>query len=190
VVSGGKPAALLYGVQWEEVHLPEQVRHTLYQVPAATALVEAIYEGAMQVSTLRNHGGLGLGTFGGPDGEMVIVDGHSFQVRGDGSVREVRDNVLSPFAAVTATSADQAMCLDYCPDLSHLTSQLTRSASASMPCGCGLTWHVGGARTHRIEHVGRFAGAKHVLNKDAGRCRDSAASALSDLASMIGQPKK
>ena len=101
----------------------EQVRHTLYQVPAATALVEAIYEGAMQVSTLRNHGGLGLGTFGGPDGEMVIVDGHSFQVRGDGSVREVRDNVLSPFAAVTAFSADQAITLDYCPDLSHLTSQ-------------------------------------------------------------------
>ena len=29
-----------------------------------------------------------------------------------------------------------------------------------------------------------------VLNKDAGRCRGSAASALSDLASMIGQPKK
>jgi hypothetical protein len=106
VVSGGKPAALLYGVGWEEVHLPEQVRHALYQVSTATALVEGIYEGAVQVSTLRNHGDLGLGTFEGLDGEMVIVDGHFFQVRGDGSVREVRDNVLNPFAG-----SDR----DFCP---------------------------------------------------------------------------
>ena len=111
------------GVGWEEVRLPEQVRHTLYQVSTATALVEGIYEGAVQVSTLRKHGDLGLGTFEGLDGEMAIVDGQFFQVRSDGSVSEVRDNVLSPFAAVTAFSADQVLTLDDCPDLSHLTSQ-------------------------------------------------------------------
>ena len=105
------------------ISLPEREQHTLYQVSTATALVEGIYEGAVQVSTLRNHGDLGLGTFVDLDGEMVIVDGHFFQVRSDGSVREVQDNVLSPFAAVTAFSADEAITLDYCSDLSHLTSQ-------------------------------------------------------------------
>jgi alpha-acetolactate decarboxylase len=55
---------------------------------------------------------------------MVIVDGQFFQVRGDRSVREIRDNVLSPVRGiVTAFSADQAINLDYCPDLSHLTSK-------------------------------------------------------------------
>jgi acetolactate decarboxylase len=103
--------------------LPEQVRHTLYQVSTATALVEGVYEGAVQVSTLRKHGDLGLGTFEGLDGEMVIVDGHFYQLRSDGSVREVQDNALSPFAAVTAFSDDQAITLDDCPDLSHLTSK-------------------------------------------------------------------
>ena len=103
--------------------MSEQIQHTLYQVSTAAALVEGIYEGAVQVSTLREHGDLGLGTFEGLDGEMVIVDGHFYQVRSDGSVREVQDNVLSPFAAVTAFSADQAITLDYCPDLSFLTSQ-------------------------------------------------------------------
>jgi acetolactate decarboxylase len=44
-------------------------------------------------------------------------------VSSDGSVGEVQDNVLSPFAAVTAFAADQAITLDDCPDLSHLTSQ-------------------------------------------------------------------
>ena len=41
----------------------------------------------------------------------------------DGSMREVQDNVLSPFAAVTAFSSDKAITLDYCPGLSYLTSQ-------------------------------------------------------------------
>src|SRR4051812_1872944 len=55
--------------------------HTLYQVSTATALVEGIYQGAVRVGTLREHGDLGLGTFENLDGEMVIVDGHFFQVR-------------------------------------------------------------------------------------------------------------
>ena len=92
--------------------MAKDVQHTLYQVSPATALVEGIYQGAVQVATLRAHGDLGLGTFEGLDGEMVIVDGHFFQVRSDGSVREVQDNVLSPFAAVTAFSADQAITPD------------------------------------------------------------------------------
>ena len=103
--------------------MPERGPHTLYQVSTATALVEGIYEGAVEIATLRAHGNLGLGTFEGLDGEMVIVEGHFFQVRSDGSVTEVQDNVLSPFAAVTAFSADQAITVGDCPDLSHLTSQ-------------------------------------------------------------------
>ena len=99
------------------------VHHTLYQVSTATALVEGIYQGAVRVATLRRHGDLGLGTFESLDGEMVIVDGRFFQVRADGSVKEVQDGVLSPFAAITAFSPDQSILLEDCPDLSHLTSR-------------------------------------------------------------------
>lgn len=103
--------------------MAEQIQHTLYQVSTATALVEGIYQGAVKVSTLRENGDLGLGTFEGLDGEMVIVDGHFFQASSDGSVREVPDDVLSPFAAITAFTPDQSMTLNDCPDLSYLTSQ-------------------------------------------------------------------
>lgn len=102
--------------------MPDVVQHTLYQVSTATALVEGIYQGAVRVSTLREHGDLGLGTFENLDGEMVIVDGHFFQVRSDGSVREVADSTLSPFAAITAFSPDPAVTLADCPDLAHLTA--------------------------------------------------------------------
>lgn len=100
--------------------------HTLYQVSTATALVEGIYEGALPIAALRKRGDLGLVTFEDLDGEMVIVDGHFFQVRSDGSVREVEDSVLTPFAAITAFSSDSTVSLDYCPDVAHLTSRFDR----------------------------------------------------------------
>jgi acetolactate decarboxylase len=54
---------------------------------------------------------------------MVIVDGHFFQVRSDGSVREVDDNVLSPFAVITGFAPEPIVTLDQCPDLADLTSR-------------------------------------------------------------------
>ena len=101
-----------------------QVSHsTLYQVSTATALVEGIYQGAVRVRTLREHGDLGLGTFENLDGEMVIVDGRFFQARSDGSVTEVDDNVLAPFAVITRFAPDPAIVIQQCPDLSHLLAQ-------------------------------------------------------------------
>jgi len=101
-----------------------QVSHsTLYQVSTATALVEGIYQGAVRVRTLREHGDLGLGTFENLDGEMVIVDGRFFQARSDGSVTEVDDNVLAPFAVITRFAPDPAIVMQQCPDLSHLLAQ-------------------------------------------------------------------
>ena len=97
--------------------------HILYQVSTATALVEGVYQGAVRVGTLREHGDLGLGTFVDLDGEMVVVDGDFFQVRGDGSVREVDDSVMSPFAVITRFSPESAVTLEQCPDMTHLTSR-------------------------------------------------------------------
>jgi acetolactate decarboxylase len=97
--------------------------HTLYQVSTSTALVEGIYQGAVRVGTLREHGDLGLGTFEDLDGEMVVVDGQFFQVRSDGSVRECGDDVLSPFAVVTQFAPETKVSLPECPDLSHLTAR-------------------------------------------------------------------
>jgi acetolactate decarboxylase len=100
-----------------------QVSHsTLYQVSTATALVEGIYQGAVRVQTLREHGDLGLGTFENLDGEMMIVDGRFFQASSDGLVKEVDDDVLCPFAVVTRFAPDSALVLQKCPDLAHLVS--------------------------------------------------------------------
>jgi acetolactate decarboxylase len=101
----------------------EAAHHTLYQVSTAAALVEGIYQGAVRVGNLRQHGDHGLGTFEELDGEMVVVGGHFFQVRCDGSVREVGDEVLTPFAVVTRFLPETEVTLDGCPDLRSLTSR-------------------------------------------------------------------
>ncbi|MDX2226869.1 MAG: acetolactate decarboxylase [Verrucomicrobiae bacterium] len=79
-----------------------QVRHsTLFQISNITALVEGIYEGEITIDQLREHGDFGLGTFEGLDGEMIVVDGHFYQVRSDGRATEVEGSVKTPFAVVT-----------------------------------------------------------------------------------------
>ena len=98
-------------------------RGLLYQVSTSSALVEGVYEGAVLIGALRKHGNLGLGTFENLDGEMVIVDGHFFQVRSDGSVNEVGDEVASPFAVVTHFKPDLKVIMNECPNLKSLSSQ-------------------------------------------------------------------
>ena len=100
--------------------------HTLYQISTSTALVEGIYQGALRVGDLREHGDLGLGTFEDLDGEMVILNGHFFQAQCDGSVREVGDDALTPFAVITRFEPQVPVTVAQCPDLSHLTSQIDR----------------------------------------------------------------
>ena len=82
--------------------MAERVPNTLYQVSTATALVEGIYQGAVQVAALREHGDLGLGTLESLDGEMVVVDGNFFQVCSDGSVREGQDMTYLPSVCISS----------------------------------------------------------------------------------------
>ena len=52
------------------------------------ALVAGVYAGAVSVQGLLEHGDFGLGTFANLDGEMVVLEGHVYQVQGTGRVSE------------------------------------------------------------------------------------------------------
>ncbi len=54
----------------------------------------------MPCRTLMRRGDLGIGTFDKLDGEMVLLDGHVYQVRSDGKVYSPNKNVTTPFASV------------------------------------------------------------------------------------------
>jgi len=72
----------------------------VYQVSTSGAIFDGVFEGFVTIADLRRHGDLGIGTFDAIDGELVMVDGHCYQARSDGSVRIAPDDLMTPFASV------------------------------------------------------------------------------------------
>jgi acetolactate decarboxylase len=98
--------------------------HTLFQVSTAGALVEGVYQGAVSVGLVREHGDFGLGTFEDLDGEMVVLDGRVYRVSSNGDVREVADDATTPFAVVTRFGDPDPFVLDTVDDLGALTASI------------------------------------------------------------------
>jgi len=73
----------------------------LYLCAPVNALVEGLYEENIPFSDIKMHGDFGIGTFNDLDGEMVMLDGIVYQIKGDGSVAVIGDDGLTPFACVT-----------------------------------------------------------------------------------------
>jgi acetolactate decarboxylase len=96
---------------------------TIFQVSTSSALVEGVYRGAVPISTLQEHGDLGLGTFEDLDGEMIIVDGQVFQALSDGSVRPVKDDVKTPFAVIAKFTPDHSQTIYRCDSYSRIRQE-------------------------------------------------------------------
>ena len=80
---------------------------SLFQVSLLQALSLGDYHGTVTIDELKKHGDIGLGTFDGLDGEMIILDGVVYKAAGDGSV-SVMDDGSTPFANVTFAKDDIA----------------------------------------------------------------------------------
>jgi acetolactate decarboxylase len=78
--------------------------HTVFQVSISGALVAGVYDKEVSVKSILQHGDFGLGTFANLDGEMVILDGRVYQVRGTGRVSEAGSDAGAPFAVMTRFS--------------------------------------------------------------------------------------
>jgi acetolactate decarboxylase len=104
--------------------------HTLFQVSTSAALVEGIYQGAVRVSRLLQHGDFGLGTFIDLDGEMVVLDGVCYQVSPTGAIAPVEGERLIPYAVVTRFSSTSRKTHQRIPtfdDLVHACDQFRGS---------------------------------------------------------------
>jgi len=86
-------------------------RETIYQVSTISALQENVYDGTTTVGILKQRGDLGIGTFNALDGEMILLDGKVYRFGSDGSVTEMNDRTLTPFAVVTFFDPDFSQAL-------------------------------------------------------------------------------
>lgn len=81
--------------------MTERDVHRLYLCAPINAIVEGIYEEKIPFTEIKKHGDFGLGTFDMLDGEMIMLDGRIYQMKADGTVEEVGEDALTPFACVT-----------------------------------------------------------------------------------------
>jgi acetolactate decarboxylase len=72
----------------------------VYQVSTISSLLAGGYDGDISVGELLLHGGFGLGTFNGVDGEMMVLDGEVYRGTVDGRAHVVAPSELTPFAVV------------------------------------------------------------------------------------------
>ncbi|ANK62388.1 acetolactate decarboxylase [Loigolactobacillus backii] len=75
-------------------------KSVLYQHGTLSLLVPGLFEGTMTIGELLQHGNSGIGTVQDFNGEMVILDGHAYQVVETGEVHELTAEQSVPFATV------------------------------------------------------------------------------------------
>ena len=98
--------------------------HSLFQVSTSRALVEGVFGGCITVGDLKTHGDFGIGTFEQLDGELVMLDGHCFQISEGGVAHEVANEATVPFATLTRFTADTTKELKPVGSFEELVQQL------------------------------------------------------------------
>lgn len=96
------------------------------QVATIDALLAGAYDGTVTLAELRQSGDFGIGTFHALDGEMILLDGVFYKVRGDGTVVEPPLSETTPFASVTHFRADVREELPAGLDLPALEARIDR----------------------------------------------------------------
>ncbi|KAH6880408.1 alpha-acetolactate decarboxylase [Thelonectria olida] len=76
----------------------------IYQYSIMSGLIDGVANDGLPIQTLLTHGDHGLGTFRHMVGEMIVIDGHVFQMKSDGSIVPIDLNTctdITPFAMIT-----------------------------------------------------------------------------------------
>jgi acetolactate decarboxylase len=94
------------------------------QVSVINALMVGQYEGVMPIPELSRYGDFGVGTLDHLDGELIVLDGRAYQVRGDGVVASVGSDRSTPFAVVTPFASDGEFSWPGVGSLSELDTRL------------------------------------------------------------------
>ena len=79
----------------------------LFQYSVITALQQGVFDtDEFTCGQLKKHGNIGLGTFNALDGELILLDENVYQATSGGEVKNMPDDIYSPFAACTYFKAD------------------------------------------------------------------------------------
>ncbi len=106
-----------------------QDRETIYQVALLQSLTQGYYDGIIKVSELKEHGDIGIGTFEGVNGEMIVIDGKVYQALGDGTVQEAADDETVPFSNVSFFDSDTTLDMKDIADMASFKAELDKTVA-------------------------------------------------------------
>jgi acetolactate decarboxylase len=112
---------------WLHAMLVHRHGSEVYQTSTMGALLDGVYDGDVTIRELLQHGNFGLGTFNGLDGEMLVLDGVCYQLRGDGSAQVADADQRTPFAVVTWFDADRSFEVTEPVDRAGLKARIDES---------------------------------------------------------------
>ena len=98
----------------------------MYQVSLMQAFMHGEYDGVVTVGDFKAHGDIGLGTFEGVNGEMIVLDGVVYQAAADGSINVMADNETIPFGTITKFDTDGEINNITAKDFDDLTGKLDK----------------------------------------------------------------
>ena len=104
-------------------------RETVNQVSLLQGLTFGDYNGSLPANELKSKGDIGIGTFDGLNGELIMLDGVIYRAAGDGSVEAVDDSETIPFCDVTFFDCDKSENLTDIQDISALKEKLDQRVS-------------------------------------------------------------
>jgi acetolactate decarboxylase len=77
-----------------------------YHYSIWAALVNKVFDGTLTAKEAKTHGDIGLGTYNGADGELIMLDGTLYQVPSSGKVLSVNDSMHIPYLNATFFNKD------------------------------------------------------------------------------------
>ena len=133
-----------------------RARREVYQVSLMSALMAGVYDGPTTIGSLLEHGSFGVGTFEALDGEMIVLDGHCYRMRSDGSATLVGQSERTPFASVSDFVADESLAI---PDGATQEQVLAlvddALGSLNYPAGVRLTGTFASVATRTVQRQSR-----------------------------------
>jgi len=104
--------------------LHEVDQDVIYQVSTIDALLQGSLEGTMTYGEMKKHGDFGIATFDRLDGEMIAFGGDFYQIKADGKVVAVTDDMTTPFGTVTFFSQDYSFPVRHAANFSDFSRQV------------------------------------------------------------------
>lgn len=99
--------------------------HGVFAVSTVEALLGGAFDGDLTLGELLEHGDLGLGTLNGLDGELIVVDGETWQANLDCTLARPDESTRTPYAVVVPFSAGAPVALEGPLGETELEGQLT-----------------------------------------------------------------